>query len=76
MAIRSLSRLILASVAVIPAGGVVAQEFPSKNVRFVAPFPPGGAVDIRSEGRFGQAGPCRGGHESAGVRRVHANCSA
>lgn len=40
MAIRSLSRLILASVAVISAGGVVAQEFPSKNVRVIKALKP------------------------------------
>jgi tripartite-type tricarboxylate transporter receptor subunit TctC len=28
------------------AGGVTAQEFPSRSVRLIAPFPPGGAVDI------------------------------
>ena len=37
---------VLVSMAGLPAGGVVAQEFPSKNVRLVAPFPPGGTVDI------------------------------
>src|SRR6187551_481835 len=28
------------------AGCVTAQEFPSRSVRLIAPFPPGGAVDI------------------------------
>jgi Uncharacterized protein conserved in bacteria len=38
--------LVLASMAALPAGYVVAQEFPSKNVRLIAPFPPGGTVDL------------------------------
>ena len=38
--------LVLASGAAISIGGAVAQEFPSKNVRFIAPFPPGGTVDL------------------------------
>ncbi len=46
MNIKSGCLLVLASVAALSAGGVVAQEFPSKNVRLIAPFPPGGAVDI------------------------------
>ncbi len=46
MNIKSWRLLILAAVAVIPAGPAVAQEFPSKNVRLIAPFPPGGAVDL------------------------------
>ena len=38
-----LSALILA--ALFTAAGAGAQEFPSKTVRIVAPFPPGGVVD-------------------------------
>jgi tripartite-type tricarboxylate transporter receptor subunit TctC len=32
--------------AVLLAGAAAAQEFPSRSVRLIAPFPPGGAVDI------------------------------
>ncbi len=46
MNIKSGCLLVLASLAMLSAGQVVAQEFPSKNVRIIAPFPPGGAVDI------------------------------
>src|SRR3972149_12161840 len=46
MNIKSWRVLVLASLAALPAGPVVAQEFPSKNVRLIAPFPPGGAVDL------------------------------
>ena len=46
MRIKSLSLLALALLAALSAGRVVAQEFPSKNVRVIVPFPPGGAVDI------------------------------
>ena len=27
------------------AGGAAAQDFPQKTVRFIVPFPPGGATD-------------------------------
>ena len=46
MNIKSWRLLVLASLAALPAGPVAAQEFPSKNVRLIAPFPPGGAVDL------------------------------
>jgi len=46
MNIKSWYLLVLALLAALLAGRVVAQEFPSKNVRLIAPFPPGGAVDI------------------------------
>ena len=46
MRIKSGFLLVFASMAVLPAGWAVAQEFPSKNVRLVAPFPPGGTVDL------------------------------
>src|SRR5512140_1012097 len=41
-----LCALILASTAVFAIDATVAQEFPAKNVRLVAPFPPGGTVDL------------------------------
>jgi tripartite-type tricarboxylate transporter receptor subunit TctC len=43
---KSYCALILASAIAAPIGGAVAQEFPSKNLRLVAPFPPGGTVDL------------------------------
>lgn len=46
MNIRTWCALILASVAALPVDRTVAQEFPSRPVRLVVPFPPGGAVDI------------------------------
>jgi tripartite-type tricarboxylate transporter receptor subunit TctC len=39
---RVLTGLLLAALA----GGVAAQDYPSKPIRIVAPFAPGGAVDI------------------------------
>ena len=43
---KQLCALILASTAMLAIDAAVAQEFPSKNVRLVAPFPPGGTVDL------------------------------
>jgi len=40
------SALILAPVAALAMSVATAQEFPSKSVRLVSPFPPGGAVDL------------------------------
>ena len=38
--------LVLASMAILGAGAVTAQEFPSGAVRFVVPLPAGGTMDI------------------------------
>jgi tripartite-type tricarboxylate transporter receptor subunit TctC len=38
--------MLHALAVALPGSAVVAQEFPTKNVRLVAPFPPGGTVDI------------------------------
>jgi len=40
-----LHALILASTAMLAIDAAVAQEFPTKAVRLIVPFPPGGAVD-------------------------------
>lgn len=38
--------MLNALAAAFSIGAAVGQEFPSKNVRLIAPFPPGGAVDL------------------------------
>ena len=43
-----MKRSVIASLAagVLMSAGAAAQDFPSKSVRLIVPFPPGGAVDI------------------------------
>ena len=41
---RALSKMLLAAVLAF-AGAAYAQEWPSRPIRFVVPFPPGGSVD-------------------------------
>ena len=43
-----MSRLFAAVLALCVSGPVLGQSFPSKPLRLVCPFPPGGAVDIAS----------------------------
>jgi tripartite-type tricarboxylate transporter receptor subunit TctC len=46
MKIRLVCKLVVMLAAAHAIGAAVAQEFPSKTVRLVVPFPPGGAVDL------------------------------
>ena len=42
----NMTRIAVAAVALLICSAAAAQEFPSKTVRLIVPFPPGGAVDI------------------------------
>ncbi len=43
--IRALSTLALATAAALSATPVLAQNYPSKSIRFILPYPPGGGSD-------------------------------
>ena len=49
MGLRTAARALLAGAALAAAPGpAVADEYPSKPIRFVIPFPPGGGTDTNS----------------------------
>ena len=39
------SKVALIAAALLSAGAALAQDFPQKTIRFIVPFPPGGATD-------------------------------
>lgn len=43
---KPVSRLLLAAGLALAAGGAAAQAYPSKPIRWIIPFPPGGAMDV------------------------------
>ena len=43
---RSFGRLVLIALSAIVTGGAAAQNFPTKPIRIVVPFPPGGTTDV------------------------------
>lgn len=48
MFLRMLIASSLAALLALPAGGALAQQWPSRSIRFVVPLPPGGSPDYLS----------------------------
>ena len=46
MAAAVLKRALIAVAAALAAGAALAQDWPSKPVRFIVPYPPGGGTDV------------------------------
>jgi tripartite-type tricarboxylate transporter receptor subunit TctC len=43
---KGVGRVLIAAAMLIAAIPLSAQQYPARPIRFVAPFPPGGGVDI------------------------------
>src|SRR5262245_35187309 len=43
---QAMKTILLAGALLLGAGGVLAQTYPAKPVRFIIPFPPGGPTDL------------------------------
>ncbi len=43
---KAMSRMVTVGLLMVIAGSAAAQNYPVKTVRLVAPFPPGGSVDV------------------------------
>jgi len=46
--------VLFGSLALVMAGNVFGQEYPTRPIRLIVPFPPGGNVDVFSRVLFRQ----------------------